>query len=312
MHQVVTLTPNSSLDLWTTTDHMESGQKMRCAAPTLDPGGGGINVSRVIHRLGGNTVALFTAGGFFGEQIASMLAKEGVLSNRIDIAGQSRLSVHFAVAQTGKVYRLVMPGPELTASEGKELLDRFEKIAKNSTMSVASGSLPPGAGEEYWAVVARQAKKVGCPLLLDSSEGVKPALEVGLFLLRQDEHEITRLTGKPLSWPNEIAEWADAQIARGTCKMIIVTHAADGALLVSRDERIRVIPPKVEVNSAVGAGDSFMGALCLGLANGNPSKDALRLAVSAAAAALLTPGTELCRKDDVERLLRKCSEAQPV
>lgn len=285
---------------------------MRCTTPLLDPGGGGINVSRVIHRLGGNTVALFTAGGFFGAQIASMVAKEGVLSSRVDIADQSRVSVHFADKQTGKVYRLVMPGPELTAAEGKELLDRFENIAKKSTMAVASGSLPPGAGEEYWALVARQAKKVGCPLLLDSSQGVKPALEVGLFLLRQDESEITVLTGRPMSWPAEIAEWASKQVEHGACETIVVTHAAEGALLVSRDERIHVCPPKVEVNSAVGAGDSFMGALSLELANGSSTKDALRLAVTAAAAALLTPGTELCRKDDVERLLPKCGEAEPV
>jgi 6-phosphofructokinase 2 len=205
-----------------------------------------------------------------------------------------------------------MPGPELSASEAQAILDRFYRTASTSTLAVASGSLPRGLGDDFWSKVAERAKKARFPLLLDSSAGADAALEAGLFLLRLDRDEIDALVGKPLDWPKGIADWASAQIERGACEMVIATHGDAGALLVSKTERIRIAPPKVEVCSAVGAGDSFVGAFSLAWSEGQPAADALRRAVAAAAATLLTPGTELCRKEDVERLVDQCGAAEPV
>jgi 6-phosphofructokinase 2 len=93
---------------------------------------------------------------------------------------------------------------------------------------------------------------------------------------------------------------------------VVVTSGAQGALLVTKDERVRLTPPKVPIKSAVGAGDSFMGGLCLGLAKGEVLHEALRIAVATAAATMITPATELCLKEDVDRVLAAMGAIETV
>ncbi len=310
--RIITLTPNPALDLWTTTDRVVPEHKLRCSAPRLDPGGGGINVSRVVQRLGGDTMALFAAGGGIGNQLVAVIEREGLAYRRIDIASETRMSIHVDEVRTGALYRFVMPGPEVSATEGKSLLDRFSSEVTPDALTVASGSLPPGLDEGFWARLGEEAGRAGSRLLLDTSNGIAAALDKGVFLLRQDHDEVMRLRGKDMDWPKETADWASRLVARGAAEIVIITHGAEGALMVTANERIALMPPKVDGISAVGAGDSFMGALCFELARGGTPAHALRLAVTAAAAALLTPGTELCRKADVERLLDVCPAPRPV
>lgn len=302
---IVTLTPNAALDVWTTVPRVTSGTKLRCSVPQLDPGGGGVNVSRVLRRLGAETIALYTGGGPVGDEIAVRLGAEGVPSERQHIAGQSRETFHVFEEDTGALYRFVMPGPNMTAAERRALLARLGALASEGGLVVGSGSLPPGLGEDFWARAAEIARERGCRFLLDSAHGVKLALDTGLFLLRQNLDELCAVAGQALSWPGEAAQWSREQIARGACEVAVVTNGAEGALLVTKDERVRLTPPKVRIRSAVGAGDSFMGGLCLGLARGETPRQALRLAVATAAATMITSATELCRKEDVDRLLEE-------
>jgi 6-phosphofructokinase 2 len=300
---VLTLTPNSSVDVWTTAPRVTSGIKLRCTKPQYDPGGGGINVSRVLHRLGAETVALFTAGGAVGEELTALLAVEGVPAERQHIAGQTRENLHVLDKTSGELFRFVMPGPRLSEAEGDAFLDRMERLARPGGLVVGSGSLPPGLDESFWSRAATLAKTHDCRFLLDSAHGVMEALRSGLYLLRQNLEELRRVVGTELSWPDEAAAWARGQISRGACEVVVVTSGANGALLVTKEDRVRLAPPKVETKSAVGAGDSFMGGLCLGLAKGEAPRGALRLAVATAAATMITPATELCLKEDVDHVL---------
>jgi 6-phosphofructokinase 2 len=309
---VLTLTPNSSIDIWTTAPQVTSGIKLRCTQPQYDPGGGGVNVSRVMHRLGAETLALFTTGGPVGEELAVMLDAEGVPSARQHIAGQTRESLHVLDQASEELYRFVMPGPVMTEAEGNAFLEKVEKLARPGGLIVGSGSLPPGLGKAFWSRAATLAKKLDCRFLLDSAHGVKETLGSGLYLLRQNLGELCNVVGTELSWPDETAAWSHEQIAHGACEVVVVTSGADGALLVTKDERVRLVPPKVETKSAVGAGDSFMGGLCLGLAKGDAPRDALRLAVATAAATMITPATELCRKEDVDRILAAMGAIEAV
>jgi len=309
---ILTLTPNSSIDVWTTAPQVKSGIKLRCTAPQYDPGGGGINVSRVLHRLGADTIALFTAGGAVGDELAALLEAEGVPAARQHIAGQTRESLHVLDKASGDLFRFVMPGPVLTETEASAFLDRVEQLAQPGGLIVGSGSLPPGLGEAFWSRAATLARKQGCRFLLDSAHGVKETLDSGLYLLRQNLDELRNVVGAELSWPDDAAEWSREQIAHGACEVVVVTSGAAGALLVTKDERIRLTPPKVATRSAVGAGDSFMGGLCLGLAKGEAPHDALRLAVATAAATMITPATELCLKEDVDRVLAAMGAIETV
>jgi len=309
---ILTLTPNSSIDIWTTTTQVKSGIKLRCTAPQYDPGGGGINVSRVLHRLGAQTLALFTAGGAVGDELTAMLGAEGIPAELQHIAGQTRESLHVLDEASGELFRFVMPGPALTEAEGNAFLGRLEQLARPGGLIVGSGSLPPGLGEAFWSRASALVKRLGCQFLLDSAHGVSETLESGLYLLRQNLDEMCNVAGAKLSWPDEAATWSREQIGRGACEVVVITSGAEGALLVTKDDRVRLAPPKVETKSAVGAGDSFMGGLCLGLANGQAPRDALRLAVATAAATMITPATELCRKEDVDRVLAAMGAIETV
>lgn len=310
MSRILTVTPNSALDLWTTTKRFKSGPKLRCSAPRLDPGGGGINVSRVLQRLGGDTLALFTAGGCTGDQIAAALDRDGIASERVDIAEDSRQSVSVMEEKSDQVFRFVMPGPHLGEDEEKALLDRIAELAKDSAMVVGSGSLPPGASDLFWADAAGRVRDAGSRFVLDSASLVKPALDAGIWLLRENKDEIDEIAGRHLAWPQQVADWAAEQIEHGACEMAVVSHGGEGALMVTRDSRVKVAPPKVRVHSAIGAGDSFVAGLCLALVQEQRPEDALQLAVATAAATLLTPGTELCRREDVERFLGECGASE--
>jgi 6-phosphofructokinase 2 len=306
---VLTLTPNSSLDIWTTTPRVRSRDKLRCTEPQFDPGGGGINVSRVVHRLGGRTHAVFTTGHAVGAELSAMLDAEAVPMSRIPIAGKTREGLHVLDEESGELYRFVMQGPSLSEAERIALFDALQQHASPGSLIVGSGSLPPGLGTDFWAVAAKLARASECRFLLDSAHGVGEALDAGLFLLRQNLDELCNVAGRRVSWPDEAGDWSHQQISRGACEAVVVTSGAEGALLVTKEARIRLAPPSVPIRSAVGAGDSFMGGLCLGLAKGDRPRDALRLAVATAAATMITPATELCRQEDVARILDEMDAA---
>lgn len=310
--KILTVTPNAALDHWISTKRLRDGPKLRSAPPKLDPGGGGINVSRVLHRLGADTRALYAAGGYTAIPIAAGLDRENVPSECVDVDGDTRENISIMEEETDKVFRLVMPGPRLSDDELTAILDRMSELAADSAMVVGSGSLPRDTRESFWAEAASRVRDAGSKFVLDSSSHARPALEEGLFLLRENHDEIVKIAGKDMSWPAEIADWASDRIERGAVEIVVVTNADQGALMVTRDRRIRVTPPDVSVHSAIGAGDSFVAGLCQGLSRERPPEQVLKLAVAAAAATLLTPGTELCRKEDVERLVEECGEPETL
>lgn len=304
---VLTITPNPALDVWTTTKRFRAGSKLRCSRPRIDPGGGGINVSRVLHRLEADTLSLFAAGGRTGEEVAARLDRAGVPAELCSINGATREDFSVREDDSGDILRFVTPGPELSATEGRRLLDRLEKHAADAVLVVGSGSLPKGLPEDFWAEAIRRCKDAGARFILDSHDSTGPALDEGTFCFRENNDAIAKLAGREVAWPEGTADWALDRIEEGAAELIIVTEGDKGALLVTRDVRLVLAPPAIdEAQSAVGAGDSFVAGLCLALSEERGIEDVLRQAVATSAATLLTPGTELCRKEDVNRLVSEC------
>ena len=306
MATIVTLTPNPALDLWTTTDRFRTSPKLRCAPPQLHPGGGGINVSRVVHRLGGETLALYAAGGRTGEDLAEAIGSEDVPSDSIRVAGKSREVFNVCEKASGDVMRFVTPGPEASEKEASALIGLLEQKVASGSLVVGSGSFPPQMPADFWGRAASICRKVGGRFLLDSHDGTEAALSEGIYLFRETADAVREIARDNLEWPGGIGEWAARRIDLGEAEAVIVTEGAEGALLVTAGDKCVQSPPTgIEVKSAIGAGDSFMGGLCLAIARGKDLREALRYGVAAATATLLTPGTELCRKEDVERLLEE-------
>ena len=305
MPRIITLTPNPALDYAVEADFVEPNRKLRCRDPQSHPGGGGINVARAVSRLGGETLAIFTTAGIYGDALMHVVAAEKVPMLTVPVAGETRLAFHIQERAQGNEYRFNLPGAHLTADDAKNLLDAVRENAKTGGYVVGSGSLPPGAPADFWGQAARAAKDKGAHFVLDSISGVREAIAEGIYMLRQNKHEYQELAGRDLKWPEEITEYAKSTVHDGGVERMVVTHGGDGSVMASKSGVVRVGALKVKAHSAVGAGDSFVAALLVALARGDSDKDALHYGMAGAAATRMTEGTALFEPADVEQLYKK-------
>ena len=163
MPSIATLTLNPAIDKNTNIDRVVAEDKLRCEAPTREPGGGGINVSRVVHRLGGSSTAVYTSGGPTGTILESLLDDEALSHTPVSTADWTRENLIVSETSTDRQYRFGMPGPELTAGELGTCLDALRTLDPSPDYLGASGSLPPGVPEDTYARVAEAAHALGAP-----------------------------------------------------------------------------------------------------------------------------------------------------
>ena len=301
---ILTLTMNPAVDVSAVTDTVVPTDKLRCRDASRSPGGGGINVARVVDRLGGACRAVYPAGGAIGQQLRELLRAQAVETTAIDVAAETRESFSVTEARSGGQYRFVLPGEALTQAEWQACIDAVVAHAKPQHYVVASGSLPPGVPDDFYAILSESLAGRGVRLAVDSSgPALEEALRHGIYLAKPNLQELRYLTGAPLERRPDWEEAATELVRSGGAEIVLLTLGEAGAFLASRDLRMRADAVPVKAASAVGAGDSFLAAMIWRLASGDAPEVAFRYAVAAGSAALLTPGTDLCHRADVERLL---------
>lgn len=306
MPTILTITLNPALDLSTETPHVVPGPKLRCAEPRVDPGGGGVNVSRAIRNLGGGSRAMVALAGATGARMAALLAAERIAVLPLVAPGETRESLAVTETASGAQFRFVMPGPVWGAADLASALDRIEAEASSGDLAVLSGSLPPGVPEDLAAQLAARLAPRGARLLVDTSGAPLRRLAVepaGLFLLRLDGAETESIAGETLADLAATARFARALVARGVAEVVVLARGAEGNVLASAEGAWAARSPLRPVVSAVGAGDSFLAGLVLGLSRGESLPEALRHGTAAASAAVITPATELCRAEDHAAIL---------
>ncbi len=158
MPPIVTLTMNPALDIATSTERVVPTEKLRCTGPRYDPGGGGINVARAVHMLGGDALAVFPVGGLSGEMLADLLECEHVPHNAVRISGITRESLAVFERQSGQQYRFILPGPTIEPHEQERCLDALITNVAGASFLVASGSLPPGVPADFYSRVSALAQ----------------------------------------------------------------------------------------------------------------------------------------------------------
>lgn len=311
MAPILTITLNPTIDIASEADLVRPTHKVRTFDERQDPGGGGINVARVLAELGGETEALFLAGSATGALLDDLLEQAHIPRRSYQIAEPTRISFTVHERQTGLEYRFVASGPMVSPAELEPCLS-FLRAAENSWV-VASGSLPRGAAPDTLAGMADIVTARGARFVLDSSgDGLAFALRRSrVFLVKPSRGELEQFVGHQLD-EKGIREAAVALVHCGAAELVAVTLGAEGALLASASGAIRMPALHVPVRSAVGAGDSFLGAMTFALAKGWTPDEALRLGVAAGAAAVLTPGTNLCRREDVLRLYAETGQGERV
>ena len=310
--RIATLTLNPTIDTALEAEEMVHTDKIRTSGERLDPGGGGINVARVLVRFGAPVHAIFAAGGSTGRLLDRLLQREGVERTYVPIAGETRVSVTVYERSTGREYRLVPEGPVLSEPEWQDCLKRVAET--DCDYLVASGSLPGGVPSNFYARLASELAARAIRFVLDTSAGeLKLALDTGkIFLIKPSRSELEELAGTALPDVEAVAAAALAIVSEGSAEKVAVSLGEEGAVLVDRAGALFMPALQVDARSAVGAGDSFLAAMTYSLACGSASETALRIGVAAGAAATLAPGTDLCHPWDVTRLAsderaRKCA-----
>jgi len=301
--KIATLTMNPAIDKSSAVDQVVAEWKLRCEPPTYEPGGGGINVSRAIRKLGGHSLALYTAGGLSGEMLASLLDGEGLKHQTITIAGLTRENFTVLEKSTGQQYRFGMPGPAFTEAEWRLCLEEISGLLPQVDYLVASGRLPPGVPPNFYGQIARLAKEQNTRLIVDTSgEALRLAVEEGVFLIKPNLREFAELTGQELTDELQEERLAQELVSSNKSEAVVVSLGAAGVLAATAEGRERVRAPLVPIKSKVGAGDSTVAGMVVALSRGKSWREAIRFGLAAGAAAVMTPGTELCRREDVERL----------
>ncbi len=308
---ILTVTANPSLDRVVEAERVEPDRKIRCETRSIAPGGGGVNVARVLSRLGVPTRALWTRGGHTGARFASLLEREDVAHEALEIEGDTRESVIVLEHASGRHFRFVVAGPTLSDNEGDALVNRSASL--DCAYVVASGSLPKGLPPDLYRSLGKRVRENGTRFILDTSgEALRLGAEAGPYLLKPNLRELKMLAGRDLDDEQQITDAARAMLERHDIEAIAVSLGAGGVLLVTRDETTKIETPTVTVRSKVGAGDSTVAGIVAAMWRGEQLADAVRFGVACGAAAVMTEGIELCRPETAERLARRLHAGEPT
>jgi len=296
---IVTVTLNPAIDQTLVLDRFVAGDTLRVRSGRFDPGGKGINVSRVVKELGGQTVAMGFAPGGLGRYIEHTLKSEGIECDFVHTKGETRTNITI-VDETRHMQTILSdPGPETDERFVEQLLTKLRKRLKANDWLVVAGSIPPPLSPDIYAEMISMARERWVHTVLDADG---PALVAGVAakpeMVKGNRRELERLLGRHLD--DEESTLEAAHILRGmTIRTAVVTRGREGAVAESDEGSWRSLAPRVRAVSAVGSGDAFLAGVVHSLSRGGRMEDALRLGVAAGTAAVLTPGTELCHRREV-------------
>ena len=304
---IATVTLNPSLDEWVTLPYLSIGQLHRASSFERYPGGKGINVSRVIHELGGRTVAFALAGGEDGVILRQLMNRLSIVHNFVTVNGMTRNNYKIRTKSPRALTELNAPGPKVSARDLRELLQRLLRTRPQIDCVVFSGSLPPGAPYTVYAQWIRKIKRRGIITVLDASgEALRYGLSARPWFIKPNKQEAEELLGRSLNSRVELVRAVRELLTLG-CEVVVLSLGSGGALMSARacDDVWFAAPPRVRVDSAVGAGDSFVGGFLMGWSARHSLLEAFRLGMACGAASAMTSGTKLCHRADVRRLIRR-------
>jgi 6-phosphofructokinase 2 len=303
MAKIVTLTLNPSLDKSTSVPFIKPDAKLRCQTPKFEPGGGGINVSRAIKKLGGESLAIFLNGGFTGVFYEELIQKESIPYFQIQTKEATRENFIVVNESTQEQMRFGLPGAFVNDKEWRLVLETIKNLKEKPDYLVASGSLCPGIPEDFYAELGEICRFLDIKYILDASgKSLSAAVESGLFLIKPNLGELADLSGIATIDGKTLIESAKRLIGEGKCQVVVVSLGPAGAMLVSKDVNKYVSAPLVKKKSTVGAGDSMVAGMVWALTQNKSLEEMIQLGVACGTAATLNEGTELCRKEDVDQL----------
>jgi len=298
MQRILAIALNPAIDVSCDADHVRPTLKTRTQNQEHYAGGGGANVARVIAELGGEAELVYLSGGFSGPLYDRLLEQYAIIRHRIEMSGSNRIALMVHETSTNFEYRFVPEGPTVDPEEIEPVHELIEEF--DGDYLVASGSLPHGAPEDTYSRMADAARRKGIRFVLDTSgEALRQTVDGSeIFLLKPSMSELEKLVGERLD-ETTACKAASELVSRGSVQNIALSMGKSGAILVNAEGIVRMRSIHVRESSAVGAGDSFVAAMVWWLSQGHSMHEAFRFGIAAGSAAVMTPGTQLCRREDV-------------
>ena len=297
---IYTVTLNPALDKTVVIPHFRADTVNRVTNVRMDPGGKGINVSKVLAELGEPSVAFGFAGGTAGQTLRRMLAERGLESELYEADGETRTNLKIIDPASHTNTDVNEPGPQVSATALEELLRRL--LAR-----IAPGSLPAGAPADTYRRWTERCRQASARVFLDADgEALARGLQAGPYLIKPNRDELSRLVGRPLSSCADIAEAAQGLFAYGVRK-IVVSLGGEGALYLTEGKMWQAQAVPVPVGSTVGAGDSMLAALALAAQRQMDVDQSIRLSMATGAANVMTSGTQPANYAAIAPLLQKVS-----
>ncbi len=302
---IATLTLNPCLDEYIIVDGLLVDETNRWTRRIQYAGGKAIDVARAIKEMDGVTIAYGFIGGDTGRRVEILLDEEGVFCSFTPIKHETRTNFIIVDRQTKYQTLIGAPGPRVSKKELERLCKKLSGIRPNPDMLVIGGSAPPGSPEDIYYHIVTDAKNRGIKTVLDVADHwLTEGIKAKPYMIKPNVHEAEKLLDRELLDEKSVIDAAIELVDKGI-EVALISRGSEGLIAASKDHVYKVIPPKVKVNSAVGAGDCTVAGFALRLSRNEPLIEACRLGGAMGAAAVMTPGTELCRRTDVEKLLNE-------
>ena len=305
---IITITMSPTVDKSVTVGKLIPEKKMRCENLVTEAGGGGINVSKAIKKLGGESLAIFPSGLCNGKWLEENLSEQGINFKSIAVAKETRSNFTVTETDSNGQYRFVMPGPSLSKQEIKIITETILSLITTPAIIVASGSLPTGVPDDFFAGLASAARNTGSKFIIDTSgKPLQLAAQEGVYLLKPNLGELSSLAGVEHLKPAEVEDAARAIIQKGHCEIVVVSMGALGAMLVTQEICEMVAAPVVEKLSTIGAGDSMVAGIIWILEQKKSLSEMVRFGVACGTAATMNAGSQLFDVADVHKLYAQIS-----
>ena len=300
---ILSFTPNPAVDKTLQVSGLQVGEVNRALDSHLDPGGKGINVSRVVHRLGGSTLAVGVVGGHIGRLLQEALREEDVPFELVWIQAETRLNVILHDQSTGAGTRVWDRGPIADESCIERLEDALERRLPDASVFVTTGSLLRGMPADFHAKWIERARAHGVKTILDADgKWLEQALPARPDLIKPNVHEAATILGRELPTEQDVVAGALELCERGA-GAVVISRGGEGSILATGGRVFRAVPPRIDLRSTVGSGDSMVAGLAMALAAGDPLQEGLRVGTAAGAATATTIGTSLAAAEHVRELL---------
>ncbi|WP_173915682.1 1-phosphofructokinase [Halobacillus sp. Marseille-Q1614] len=294
---IYTCTLNPSIDYIMHVDNFKTGSLNRASQTMYYPGGKGINVSRVMKRLGSSTTALGFVGRFTGQFIKDFLTEEEINQNFIEIDDYTRINVKLKTDHEAEING---PGPQISHDQLDQLLQQVRSLQEGDIFILA-GSVPSSLPNDFYSQIAKICAENKALLVADTSgDALKQITGQPLFFMKPNDHELGELFNTTIETKEQAAHYAQ-KLAEQGAEHVIVSMGGKGAVYVNGANKLFANVPKGEVKNSVGAGDSVVAGFIAAINQGLPKEEAFRHGVAAGSATAFQD--DLCSKEEADQLI---------